>query len=100
MQIAQNSGLRRSPFLVAAPSHHHVVASGITATTTTTATNSTATNSTATNCTNATSTTYATAVTTLGPPPPLPLSFIVTITAKLNPPTCSMDPNGEPVIRR
>ena len=77
MQIAQNSGLRRSPFLVAAPSHHHVVASGITATTTTTATNSTATN-----CTNATSTTYATAVTTLGPPPPLPLSAIVTTAAK------------------
>ena len=85
MQIAQNSALRRSPFLVAAPSHHHVVASGITATTTTTATNSTATNSTATNCTNATyatSTTYATAVTTLGPPPPLPLSAIVTTAAK------------------
>ena len=57
----------------------------------------------ATNCTNVTYTTYttyATTVTTLGPPPPLPLSFIVTITAKLNPPTCSMDPNGEPVIRR
>jgi len=54
----------------------------------------------ATNCTYATYTTYATTVTTLGPPPPLPLSSIVTITAKLNPPTCSMDPNGEPVIRR
>ena len=80
MQIAQNSGLRRSPFLVAAPSHHHVVASGITATTTTTATNSTATNRT--NATYATSTTYATAVTTLGPPPPLPLSAIVTTAAK------------------
>ena len=80
MQIAQNSGLRRSPFLVAAPSHHHVVASGITATTTTTATNSTATN--CTNATYATSTTYATAVITLGPPPPLPLSAIVTTAAK------------------
>ena len=53
-----------------------------------------------TNVTYTTYTTYATTVTTLGPPPPLPLSSIVTITAKLNPPTCSMDPNGEPVIRR
>jgi len=41
MQVAQNSALRRSPFLVAAASHHHVVASGIIATTTTTATIST-----------------------------------------------------------
>jgi hypothetical protein len=54
----------------------------------------------ATNCTNVTYATYTTYATTLGPPPPLPLSSIVTITAKLNPPTCSMDPNGEPVIRR
>ena len=41
MQVAQNSALRRSPFLVAAASHHHVVASGIIATTTTNATIST-----------------------------------------------------------
>ena len=40
----------------------------------------------ATSCTYATYATYTTYATTLGPPPPLPLSSIVTITAKLDPP--------------
>jgi hypothetical protein len=91
--------LRRSPFLVAAASHQHIVASGIIATTTTTATISTR------HQLRQLHLHHLHHLRHLPSPPSARRrrcrdTFIVTITAKLNPPTCSMDPNGEPVIRR